>query len=258
MSASPLFISHGSPMTLIEDSAGRDFLKTIGKYIGKPKAILAISAHWMTQSPVVSADPMPETIHDFGGFPEELYQMRYPVAGSEEVAHLVFEALQQAGIESQITPKRGLDHGAWVPLVLGLPAGDIPVLQLSIQPHRNASWHYRLGQALAPLREQNILILASGSATHNLRAITRSQHGKAPHWVQAFVEWTRKAITENRREDLIHFEERAPFSRENHPTTEHFLPLFVAMGATDETAIPDILHQSIDYGVLAMDAYRFN
>lgn len=247
MSALPaLFVSHGSPMILLEPSTARDFLVGLGQALPRPQAILVVSAHWDSDVQTVSDAPQPETIHDFGGFPPELYQLRYNAPGAPDLAR------QVAALTDARTIPRGLDHGAWVPLLLGWTQGDIPVTQLSIQPHLDPAHHWRMGQALAPLREQGVLILASGALTHNLRAYFRGGPTEAIR-SRAFADWMAEAVEQGRVDDLLGYRARAPEATHAHPTDEHLLPLFVALGAGGPGRV---LHRSLD-GSLAMDAYAF-
>ncbi|WP_207459499.1 class III extradiol ring-cleavage dioxygenase [Azospirillum sp. SYSU D00513] len=256
-----LFLSHGSPMLALEENEAHRFLKGFGAQLGKPRAILSVSAHWETQIPVVSLAETPETIHDFGGFPQALFDMRYPAPGSPEVSERAGRLLLEAGFDVRAHPSRGLDHGSWVPLSLMYPQADVPVAQLSIQPDESPEHHYRLGQALRPLRDEGVLILASGSLTHNLRALFSTRREgliEAPDWVVRFGDWMAEAVAEQRVDDLLNYRSRAPFAAENHPTDEHLLPLFVALGAGSPGTAGVPVHRSHTYGVLAMDAYAFS
>jgi len=253
-----IFVSHGAPTLSLEPVKARDFLRGLGRRIAKPKAILAISAHWETDVPTVSGVKQPETIHDFFGFPQDLYRLRYPAPGAPELAKRVAELLDVAGFAADTSADRGLDHGAWVPLMLAYADADVPVTQLSIQTRRGPQWHWRLGEALRPLRNEGVLILASGSATHNLREFRRQGRDAAPlPYVAAFNDWLVDAVTAGRLDDLIDYRSRAPEAARNHPTEEHLLPLFVAVGA-GSTGRGERLHASYTYGALAMDAYRFD
>ncbi|NYZ12496.1 dioxygenase [Azospirillum sp. RWY-5-1] len=253
-----VFVSHGSPMLVIEDGAAHRFLKGYSAQLRRPKAVLVVSAHWETPAPLVSTAVRPDTIHDFGGFARELYAMRYPAPGAPEVAGRAAGLLTTAGIPAGTDPGRGLDHGAWVPLMLLYPEADIPVTQLSIQPHLGPEHHWRVGQALRPLRDEGVLILATGAITHNLREFfgRRSDAG-SPDWVTDFADWIADAVAEGRTDDLLDYRRLAPHAVRNHPTDEHLLPLFVALGAGSNGLSGVPVHRSHTYGVLAMDAYAF-
>jgi 4,5-DOPA dioxygenase extradiol len=252
-----VFISHGAPDLPLRFSPARDFLQQLGQQLERPKAILVISAHWSTQQPTVSIAPHPRTIHDFSGFPTELYQMNYPVPGAPDLAHQIVELLTKIGT-CEISSERGLDHGAWVPLMLGYPEANIPVTQLSIQPHLSTHHHFHLGQLLEPLRHEGVLILASGSATHNLGAMNANYNAKPPQPVTEFVDWLTQAIAASETEALLHYRQLAPYAIHNHPSEEHLLPLFVAMGAGGSHAKGAALHSSFVYGALSMAAYSFS
>lgn len=256
-----LFVSHGSPMLALDGSAAHHFLKDAARALPRPKDILVVSAHWETAAPTVSTAERPETIHDFDGFPRELFEMRYPAPGAPELAGRVAERLAAAGLETARAPGRGFDHGAWVPLRLLYPEADIPATQLSIQPRLGPGHHYRLGQALRPLRDEGTLILASGAVTHNLDVFFRNgftRDADAPEWVDVFAGWVADALREGRVNDLLRYRELAPFAARNHPTEEHLLPLFAACGAASDSLRAERLHQSHAYGVLAMDAYALD
>jgi 4,5-DOPA dioxygenase extradiol len=186
--------------------------------------------------------------------------MTYPAPGAPALAERVSDLLCGAGIASDIDRRRGLDHGAWVPLLLMYPAADIPVLQLSIQGHLGPAHHLQLGQALAPLRQEGVLVIGSGSFTHNLRELRRDagDDDTAPEWVTGFAQWFDAALSEGRRCDLLTYRARAPHAERNHPTEEHLLPLYVALGAAGEGARAERLHASATYGTLRMDAYAFD
>jgi 4,5-DOPA dioxygenase extradiol len=252
-----LFLSHGAPDLLLSDSPARDFLSALASQLETPKAILIISAHWETASPTVNAVEVNGTIHDFGGFPAALYTMQYPAPGSPALAERIAQLLTQAGLPVTIETGRGLDHGAWVPLLLAYPAADIPTVQLSVQPHLGPAHHLALGRALAPLRQEGVLIAGSGSFTHNLREFFHGHSDREPQWVTAFADWFGRALLENRTEDLLEYRQIAPFAEKNHPTEEHLLPLYVALGAAGEKARAQPLHHSTDRAVLRLDAYAF-
>jgi 4,5-DOPA dioxygenase extradiol len=250
-----LFISHGSPDLPLQSSPARDFLKQLGQDLHRPKAILVISAHWNTRHPVVSTALQPKTIYDFSGFPAELYRLTYPAPGAPDLAQRVVELLTATGITTEVSRDRGLDHGAWNPLMMIYPDADIPVTQLSIQPHLDPTSHFAIGQALVPLRQEGVLILASGSATHNLRELGEVP---TPVWVTAFTEWLSRSIAMGETKELLNYRQLAPYAVRNHPTDEHLLPLFVAMGAGGGSAKGTQLHDSFTHGTLSMAAYQFD
>jgi 4,5-DOPA dioxygenase extradiol len=254
-----LFISHGSPTLPLEPGETGATWKKIAARLPKPSAIVLVSAHWETDIPTVSSSSWPETIHDFSGFPQVLYELQYPAPGSPDMAKAVVEALQQAGIPTQLNDKRGLDHGAWVPLSLMYPTADISVTQLSLQPNKNPAWHLALGRALRPLREQGVLIIGSGSITHNLRAIFQHpQDATVPNWVTEFCDWMTEKIRSGDLDALCDYRRLAPYAAHNHPTHEHLLPLFVALGAADKIGTAQHLNRELTFGLLAMDAWLFD
>lgn len=253
-----LFISHGAPDLALRHSATRDFLIQLGRQLERPQAIVVISAHWNTTQPLVSATLQPETIHDFGGFPAELYALKYAAPGAPQLAHRIDRLLQAAGFDSKVVTNRGLDHGAWNPLMLMYPDADIPVTQLSIQPHRDPAYHLRLGESIESLRSEGVLILASGTATHNLWELGGYSDKLAPPaWVADFADWLEQKVLAGDRTALTDYQHQAPYSKRNHPTPEHLLPLFVAIGAGGKDAKVTQLHSSYSYGILNMSAFSF-
>ena len=253
-----LFLSHGSPMLALTDSPARDFLRGLGRELGEPSAILVASAHWETAVPAFNGVARNATIHDFRGFPPALFAMRYEPPGAPALAAKAAGLLSEAGMASAIDTERGLDHGAWVPLVLMYPRADIPVLQVGIQSHLDPAHHLRLGRALAPLRAENVLIIGSGSFTHNLSRLRREAvGGKQPADVVAFADWFDAAIAARRVDELLDYRTLAPYAVQQHPTEEHLLPLFVALGAGGADATGERLHSSAMYSSLRMDAYAF-
>ncbi len=259
MSSIPsIFISHGAPDLPLQSGAAPDFLKQLSRSIPTPKAILVISAHWNTHQPAVGMAANPRTIHDFSGFPEALYRMNYPAPGAIDLAQRVVGLLTLTGIGCGVDSDYGLDHGAWVPLILAYPAANIPVTQLSIQPHLSPAHHFWLGQALAPLRDEGILILASGSATHNLQALNPNGNIAPSRQAKEFVDWLTKSIESGDTEQLLEYRSLAPHAVYNHPSEEHLLPLFVAMGAAGKNAKGTQIHSSFTYGDLSMASYAFS
>ncbi|HEV2546064.1 MAG TPA: class III extradiol ring-cleavage dioxygenase [Stellaceae bacterium] len=251
-----LFLSHGAPTLALDPGETGDAWRKLAAELPRPKAILCVSAHWMTAEPALSAPAQNETIHDFYGFPEPLYRMHYDPPATRELASRGKALLENAGINAALDMKHGLDHGAWVPLGIMYPDADIPTSQLSIQLDRDAAWHYRLGAALKPLRNEGVLILASGGAVHNLRALSR-EGGPALDWAREFDEWLADALTEGRTPELLDWTTRAPFAHLAQPSPDHFLPLFVALGAAGEGGRAVRIHQGFALGSLSMAGFKF-
>jgi len=250
-----LFLSHGSPMTAL---GGDELSRTwahLAERLARPAAILMVSAHWNTRSPLLTGSAQPETIHDFGGFPAELYQLRYPAPGAPELAQQIMEQLGKKGIAAGLDASRGLDHGAWVPLRILFPNADVPVIQLSVQPELGARHHYALGAALAALADENILVIASGHLTHNLRDYMRPPAGERPAAAtRDFREWVHTQLMSNNSEGLLDWEQ-APGALYAHPSPEHFLPIFVALGAAGENRQTEWLGGGWLDDALAADNY---
>lgn len=254
-----VFVSHGSPMILLEDCPARQFLAGYGAALGKPSAILMISAHWETAHVAVATTDRPETIHDIYGFPDPIQQFQYPAPGAPEIAAGAAAHLHEAGFSVAADPERGLDHGAWAPLAYMYPDADVPVAQVSIQSHLGPRHHLDMGAALAPLRDEKILILCSGNLTHGRRELNRGAVDAPPYgWVAAFSDWVHDAIEEDRTDDLVNYRALAPEAARNHPTEDHFLPLLIALGAGGKNARRKRIHASSTYRTLAMDAYAFD
>lgn len=255
--AAPLpavFVSHGAPDLLLSDVPANAFLRSFGAQFDRPRAIVVASAHWETREPAVDMSRQPETIHDFSGFPAELQRVVYPASGDPALAREIADALREHGLVPRLD-QRGLDHGAWVPLALAYPEADVPVLQVALQTHLGAEHHLRLGRALAPFRRRGVLVLGSGSATHNLRALSLGEF--VPAWATAFDDWLAAAVERGDVESLVDYRARAPHAARNHPTEEHFFPLLVALGAAGEGARGRTLHRSFTYGSLSMSAFAF-
>jgi 4,5-DOPA dioxygenase extradiol len=261
MTLPSLFLSHGAPTLPLSDAPARDFLVALGQWLPRPKAILMVSAHWETAQPEVNAVVSNETIHDFYGFPRALYEMRYPAPGDPELAGQVAQLLRACGLDCTTDHSRGLDHGAWVPLVLMYPQADIPVLQLSVQPELGPGHHLAMGRALQRLRGKGVLVIGSGSFTHNLAELRMRGSGLGdppPLWVDAFAEWVNEALVEGRIDDMLDYRRLAPYARNNHPSEEHFLPLFAALGAAGDHVRAERLHASATFSVLRMDVFAFH
>ena len=254
-----VFISHGSPMLAIEPGSYGIAWKRIADSLPRPRAILVVSAHWNTRQPAVTLSVTPDTIHDFGGFPDALYKIRYPAPGAPDVALRVLSLLEERGLAAVMDPDRGLDHGAWVPLRHMYSSGDIPVTQLSVQPGLDADWHLRLGEALRPLREEGVLIIGSGSLTHNLHEVVFQDASDEPSemYVREFQSWIHDALVRGDHAALQNWLSVAPHARRAHPTPEHLLPLFVAYGAGGGAPLMQRPLSNFSLGVLAMDCYVF-
>jgi 4,5-DOPA dioxygenase extradiol len=244
-----LFVSHGAPTLPFDDVPARDFLRGLGKQVGKPRAIVIASAHWDTRMPQANAVPVNDTIHDFGGFPQALYDIRYPAPGDALLAREV-TALTGGAVDSA----RGLDHGAWVPLMLMYPDADVPVVQVSVQSHLGAAHHVALGRKLAKLRQDDVLVMGSGGFVHNLRALARPGSPE-PDWSKAFSDWMHDRLVAGDEAALADYRARAPHAALAQPTEDHFMPLFVAFGAGERA---ERLHSSATFGSLRMDAYSFS
>ncbi|GKU88889.1 hypothetical protein SLEP1_g3101 [Rubroshorea leprosula] len=255
------YISHGSPTLCIDETIpARHFLKSWKEkvYGERPKSILVVSGHWDTDVPAVNTVDTHDTIYDFYGFPDAMYKLKYPAPGAPVLAKRVKELLMASGFKRVVEDrKRGLDHGAWVPLMLMYPEADIPVCQLSVQSEKDGTYHYHMGKALAPLREEGVLIIGSGSTTHNLRTLQFNSTSVAP-WAQAFDTWLRDALLEGRYDDVNQFQEKAPNARMAHPWPDHFYPLHVAMGAAGEKSKAKLIHESWGLGTLSYASYQFS
>ncbi len=248
-----LFLSHGAPTLATEPSVTADFLGELGGALARPTAIVIVSAHWDTARPAVTGAGRPPTIHDFGGFGPELHAMGYPAPGAPALAAEIAELLTAA-----VDAERGFDHGVWVPLSRLYPNADVPTVAVSLQSRLGPAHHLALGQALRPLRERNVLIVGSGSLTHNLREFFgRAPVGPGETYAAEFAEWIAAAVERGDVEALLDYRRRAPHAERAHPTDEHLLPLFVALGAGSPGVAGSRIHHAMDAGVLAMDAYRF-
>jgi 4,5-DOPA dioxygenase extradiol len=252
-----VFISHGSPMHALQPGAAGEAWKALARRLPRPKAILIASAHWETNLPMLTGSDKPETIHDFYNFPEPLYRLRYPAPGAPELAKRTQALLKSAGVTAGIDGCRGLDHGAWSPLLYMYPEADVPVVQISIQPALGPRHHVRLGEAVKPLTAQNVLVIGSGHMTHNLRDWGRGTKEPQPY-AREFQDWVKQKLEQKDIETLVDYRSRSPHGARAHPTDEHFLPLFFALGAASDKAKPERVYDAIDSGVLAMDAYVFS
>jgi 4,5-DOPA dioxygenase extradiol len=252
-----LFISHGAPTFAVEPGVLGPALARLGQQLTGLRAVLVVSPHWQTRSTVaVMSTQRPDTVHDFGGFPAALYQLRYPASGCPDVALDAARLLGAAGFPTELDDRRGLDHGAWVPLMHLLPKADIPVFQVSMPARLTVQQALQLGQALAPLREQGVLIVGSGSMTHNLYEI-EAPTSPARAYATEFAQWIQTAVLANAVQPLVHYRQEAPHAERAHPTEEHFLPLLVALGARADSDTAELIPGGITHGVLSMDSYMW-
>jgi 4,5-DOPA dioxygenase extradiol len=259
-----LFVSHGSPMCALRTSPFAERWTALARELPRPQAILVASAHWETELPMVGTAEKPPTLHDFGGFPPALERIRYPAPGSPATARAALSLLAAAGLPASANGCRGLDHGTWVPLLHMFPQADVPVFQLSIQPSLGPAHHLRLGSVLAPLASEGVLVVGSGSITHNLRDWSGwpGEHGPqaeapTPAYVQEFRDSIEAALRAGDREFLVNYRERAPHAARAHPTEEHFLPLLVAYAAAGSRPRVERIDLGVDGGTIGMDLFVF-
>ncbi len=251
-----LFVSHGAPTFALEPGLAGPALTRLGQELPRPTAVLVVSPHWMTPEVRVGLAETPATIHDFRGFDPELYRLKYPAAGHPALAGKALSLLEEAGWKPKADVSRGLDHGAWVPLMYLYPEASVPVFQVSLPADLDSNSAWQLGRVLAPLREEGVLIVGSGSLTHNLYEVSwREQNGA--EYARAFSQWVREAVLEGDHQQLVNALTLAPHAQRAHPTTEHFLPLLVALGASDPGARASVIEGGIEHGVLSMDSFVF-
>ncbi|SIS21878.1 4,5-DOPA dioxygenase extradiol [Aquipseudomonas alcaligenes] len=251
-----LFISHGSPMLALEPGASGPVLALLAAALPRPRAVLVVSAHWESYELRVGNAAQPRTWHDFGGFPAELYAVQYRAPGEPQLAQQVRQLLIDAELPTELDEQRPRDHGAWVPLMLMYPDADIPVVQLSLPSHAGPALQVRVGQALRSLREQGVLLVGSGSITHNLGELNwRAGTEVITPWAGEFRDWMVERLRQDDRAALLDYRRQAPHAVRNHPSDEHLLPLFFALGAGEHFSL---VHSGFTYGALGMDVYRFD
>ncbi|HIF51332.1 MAG TPA: dioxygenase [Thiotrichaceae bacterium] len=246
-----IFLSHGSPTIAIEpDNPTVKFWQEITKSIRKPKLILIMSAHWETAEPTITSNPQPETIHDFHGFPESMYTINYPATGATEFAKKL-----GAELNLDIDPTRGLDHGSWVPLRSMYPDADIPIIQLSICPSKTFKWHLDFGKQFSELSKQNVLIIASGGISHNIRSLRWHEPDAVELWTEEFLEDIHQKLMAEDFTNLCNPESLA-HGKLGIPTPDHYLPFLFAIGAGLGRK-KQRLFNKINYGTLGMQCYSF-
>lgn len=250
-----LFISHGSPMLALDPGASGPALASLAARLPRPRAVLVVSAHWESTELLIGSATQPRTWHDFGGFPAQLYAVQYPAPGAPDVAHDVQQLLAAADLPAHLDNQRPRDHGTWVPLTLMYPQADIPVLQLSLPSHAGPSLQMRIGAALSSLRERGILLIGSGSITHNLSELDwRAGPEVVEPWAGEFRDWMAARLQADDRLALLDYRRQAPHAQRSHPSDEHLLPLYFALGAGGTFRVE---HSGFTYGALGMDIYSF-
>lgn len=250
-----LFISHGSPMLAINPEQVGPALERLSLNLPKPEAIVVMSAHWESSALEVSTGVRPETWHDFRGFPQELYDIRYPASGHPDLAEDILHLLAEGGFAAHANSTRPRDHGVWMPLLHMYPQADIPVIEIALPMNLSAQEIYRIGQTLAPLRTKQILIIGSGSITHNLRELSWNRQPDAvPEWASTFRNYVVSKLSHSNFDAVLDWQS-IPHAQRNHPTIEHFAPLFFAMGTGHRFSV---VHSSFSMGSLGMDIYRFD
>lgn len=249
-----LFISHGSPMLALNPEQVGPALERLSLNLPRPQAIIVMSAHWESHALEVSRAVRPETWHDFRGFPEALYQIRYPAPGHPELAERIIQQLAKADITAHANSTRPRDHGVWMPLLHMYPEADIPVVEISLPRHFSAQQLYQLGQCLASFREQQILIIGSGSITHNLAELSWQPDATTPQWAATFSKQIIAALKNSEYDKVLDWK-NLPYIERNHPSLEHLAPLFFSMGTGKRFSL---VHSSFSMAALGMDIYRFD
>ena len=250
-----LFVSHGAPPVALETGGLADALAAFAAGVGRPRAILVVSAHWTSRRELgVTSAPRHRLVYDFGGFPEALYAIEWPAPGAPDLAARVVALLSGAGLPARLDPARGLDHGAWIPLRLAWPAADVPVVEIAL-PDADAATLLRMGAAVAPLRDEGVLLVASGGVVHNLGRVRFGLEGTPDAWAVRFDAWTRDRVAALDADGLARWREEAPDALLAQPTPEHFAPLLVALGARRPGDRPETVFEGIRYGNLSMRSF---
>lgn len=253
-----LFVSHGAPLFAVDAGETGPALTRWGQGLKAQfpglRGVVVMSPHWMARSPMVMAGAQPATWHDFGGFPPALYQLQYPAPGSPALAAEVASLLGAAGIPARGDAARPFDHGAWVPLMHLFPQADVPVVQVALPATAGPAEVYAMGMALRSLRSQGVLVMGSGSMTHNLSEFFGGAREPAPYVVE-FSRWIEDAVTRGDIKALLNYRSQAPHAERAHPTEDHFLPLFFALGAAGDGVQANYLSREVMYSMLAMDAF---
>ena len=253
-----LFVAHGAPTLVIEDHAYARFLKSLADSLPKPRAIAIASAHWEAREQRVGGAERHDTLHDFRGFPDELYRIRYEAPGDPALAQEIRELLRQGGVAAELDAERGLDHGAWAPLALMYPDADVPVIPLSIDRRLPPAAQCAVGRLLEPLRARGVLLIGSGGTVHNLRRIEWNS-AQVSEWAVAFDRWLQARLEAWDLEALADFEKQAPHAADAVPpgANEHFVPLFIALGAAGSARRATLLFRDYQMGSLSLSCWRF-
>jgi 4,5-DOPA dioxygenase extradiol len=253
------FIAHGAPSLAIENNDYTKFLNQLGENLPRPKAVVLFSAHWESASQKVSNVDQYSTIYDFGGFDPELYSIKYPACGNQDITLEIEDLLTKNGISFETENTRGLDHGAWVVLRLLYPNADIPVIAMSVNPNLTPEEQYTIGKALSVLRANDILIIGSGGTVHNLRALKWNNDGQADQWALEFDDWLAQHLINWDLDSLFQYDQLAPNASFAVPPygNEHFIPIFYAMGAADNNQKAALLHRSYQFGNLSHSVWQF-
>ena len=251
-----IFLGHGNPMNALYDNAWTQGWAAIGQRLPQPRAVLSISAHWYLPGTAVTAMAAPRTIHDFGGFPRELFQVQYPAPGDLELARRVRELLHPLQVREDLS--WGLDHGTWSVLRHVFPAADVPVVQLSIDESQPPAFHHGLGQLLRPLRDEGILLIGSGDVVHNLHTYAWGRHPAQPFdWALRFEEKARELMLQGDHQSLVDYEALSPDAALSVPTPEHYLPLLYVLGASDKDDAVTFPVEGMDGGSISMLSVQF-
>ncbi len=248
-----LFIGHGSPMNVIQDNTFTRRLLEIGKNLPKPKAILVISAHWYTKGSWVSTNPFPQTIYDFGGFPKELYEIKYPAPGSPEYADILIKAVEKVTIQSD--HEMGLDHGAWTILHFLFPNANVPVFQMSMDYTKGPAYHYELGKELLELRKKGVMIIGSGNIVHNLRAINWNEPNGHHDWALEFDNVVKDKLSTRDHTSLINYDKLGKAAMLSVPSNDHYLPMMYILGLQQKNEEVVTLHEGFEMGSISQRAF---
>ena len=251
-----LFIGHGSPMNALASNEYTQTLNRLGATLPKPKAIVMISAHWLTKGTWVTARPKPKTIHDFGGFPQALFDVQYPAPGEPKLSQKIINSITDLNIGADIN-EWGLDHGAWSILCHLYPKADVPVVQLSMDMTKSASFHYELGQKISFLRDEGVLIIASGNVVHNLRRLDWNEKAPAHSWALDFEQWMKEKIENHDHQSLIQDFLKSQSGELSNPTPDHYYPLLYALGATEKSDRTKLLYREIQNASISMLSYQW-